>query len=43
MYIDTRYNTIVNRTVPKELQRQVLDTPDSFEYTVAEAIERVLP
>ena len=43
VYIDTRYNTIVNRTVPKELQRQVLDTPDYFEYTVAEAIERVLP
>ena len=41
--IDTRYNTIVNRTVPKELQRQVLDTPDYFEYTVAEAIERGLP
>ena len=43
MDIDTRCNTIVNRTVPKELQRQVLDTPDYFEYTVAEAIERGLP
>ncbi len=41
--IDTRCNTIVNRTVPKELQRQVLDTPDYFEYTVAEAMERGLP
>ena len=41
--IDTRCSTIVNRTVPKELQRQVLDTPDYFEYTVAEAIERGLP
>lgn len=38
VYIDTRYNTIVNRsldgTVPRAMQRQILDTPDYFEYTV---------
>ena len=41
VYIDTRYNTIVNRsldgTVPKKVQMRILDTPDYFEYTVTEA------
>ena len=47
VYIDTRYNTIVNRsldgTVPRKVQQRILDTPDYFEYTVAEAVERGLP
>lgn len=41
VYIDTRYNTIVNRsldgTVPRKVQQRILDTPDYFEYTVSEA------
>lgn len=41
VYIDTRYNTIVNRsldgTVPRKVQLRILDTPDYFEYTVTEA------
>ena len=36
VYIDTRYGTIVNRTVPREIGKRVLDTPDYFEYTVKE-------
>lgn len=39
-YIDTRYNTIVNQsldgTVPRKVQQRILDTPDYFEYIVAE-------
>lgn len=40
VYIDTRYNTIVNQsldgTVPRKVQQRILDTPDYFEYIVAE-------
>lgn len=40
VYIDTRYSTIVNRsldgTVPRKVQLRILDTPDYFEYTVTE-------
>ena len=40
VYIDTRYGTIVNRsldgTVPRKVQKRILDTPDYFEYMVAE-------
>lgn len=43
VYIDTRYNTIVNRsldgTVPRKVQLRILDTPDYFEYTATEAVE----
>lgn len=43
VYIDTRYNTIVNRsldgTVPKKIQMRILDTPDYFEYTATEVVE----
>ncbi len=40
--IDTRYNTIINRSLDRAAQR-FLDTPDYFEYTAAEAMERGLP
>ena len=45
VYIDTRYNTIVNRSlddsVPKREQKKILDTPDYFEYIVKEASPNV--
>ena len=38
--IDTRDNIIVNRSldgaVPRKVQKQILDTPDYFEYIVTE-------
>lgn len=40
VYIDTRDNIIVNRSldgaVPRKVQKQILDTPDYFEYIVTE-------
>ena len=40
VYIDTRYNTIVNRSldgaISRKAQQQILDIPDYFEYTVTE-------
>ena len=41
VYIDTRRRTIVNKSldgsVPRKVLRQILDTPDYFEYIVTEA------
>lgn len=46
VYIDTRYNTIVNRsldgTVPRKVQLRILDTPDYFEYIVAETAVEII-
>lgn len=45
VYIDTRNRTIVNRsldrTIPKKIQKKILDTPDYFEYTVMEVNSHV--
>ena len=47
VYIDTRYSTIVNRsldgTVPRKVQQQILDTPDYFEYIVTEVVRGNFP